>query len=75
VAPGLIEVPRYFDNPAYTTELGAARVPWGRVGLPKDIGPTVAFLCSEAADFITGQIIYVDGGSTARLGLRSFVED
>jgi glucose 1-dehydrogenase/3-oxoacyl-[acyl-carrier protein] reductase len=75
VAPGLVEVPRYFDNPAYTTELGAARVPWGRVGLPKDIGPTVAFLCSEAADFITGQIIYVDGGSTARLGIRSFVED
>jgi glucose 1-dehydrogenase/3-oxoacyl-[acyl-carrier protein] reductase len=75
VAPGLIEVPRYFDNRAYTTEEGASRVPWGRVGLPNDIGPVVAFLCSEAADFVTGQIVYVDGGSTARLAIRSFVED
>jgi len=70
VAPGLIEVPRYFDDPDYTTESGASRVPIGRVGLPKDIGPTVAFLCSEGASFITGQIIYVDGGSTSRLGAR-----
>jgi glucose 1-dehydrogenase/3-oxoacyl-[acyl-carrier protein] reductase len=69
VGPGLIEVPRYFDTPGYTTEFGNSLVPSGRIGHPKDIGPTVAFLASDAADFITGQILYVDGGTTARMGL------
>ena len=72
VAPGLIEVPRYFTQERavpYSSEIGARIVPWGRVGTPEDIGSTVAFLVSDAADFITGQVIYVDGGTTSLLGL------
>ena len=69
VGPGLVEVPRYFDVRGYTTEQGNALVPRGRVGTPEDIGETVAFLASDRADFITGQVLYVDGGTSARMGL------
>jgi NAD(P)-dependent dehydrogenase (short-subunit alcohol dehydrogenase family) len=69
VAPGIIEVPRYFDIPGYTTEFGNTLVPAGRVGTPEDVGRAVTFLASDAADFITGQVLYVDGGTSARMGL------
>ncbi len=70
IGPGVIEVPRYFnDIPGYTTEWGNALVPWGRVGQPADIAAAAAFLVSDAADFITGQVLYVDGGTNARMAL------
>ena len=38
--------------------------PLGRIGMPKDISGVAHFLASEAANFITGQLIVVDGGET-----------
>ncbi|HEX4635269.1 MAG TPA: SDR family oxidoreductase [Rhizomicrobium sp.] len=43
-----------------------ARTPFGRWGKPDDIGGAVVFLCSEAAGFITGTVLPVDGGYTAK---------
>ena len=68
IAPGAIEVERYFDMPGYDRQEWGERIPAGRVGLPDDIGPLAAFLCTEGASYITGQIIWVDGGMTSRLG-------
>ncbi len=41
------------------------RVPWGEIGQPEDIGKAVTFLASDAARYITGAVLYVDGGYVA----------
>jgi 3-oxoacyl-[acyl-carrier protein] reductase len=46
------------------------RIPLLRFGLAAEIGAVVAFLASPEASYITGQVIYVDGGLTAQLGTR-----
>jgi 3-oxoacyl-[acyl-carrier protein] reductase len=39
-------------------------IPMGRMGTPEDVAKVVSFLCSDEADYITGQVIAVDGGMT-----------
>jgi len=70
IAPGTIEVPSYFTlDPEYTREAGNVIVPWGRVGLPADVGYLAAYLLSDASEFMTGQVLYFDGGLTAKMAL------
>ncbi len=69
IGPGMVEVPRYADMPGYTRERGDSMVPLGRVGTPEDIAKAAAFLASDDASWITGDTLFVDGGTTARMGL------
>ena len=43
------------------------RIPLSRLGLPLDVGETILFLASDAASYITGQVIAIDGGMTSTL--------
>jgi NAD(P)-dependent dehydrogenase (short-subunit alcohol dehydrogenase family) len=54
--------------PEDVDQRAADRIPAGRIGLPLDIGAAAAFLASDDAAYIIGQVIYVDGGMTAQLG-------
>lgn len=63
IAPGMIETEmgeRYQTED--TVKEMAKNIPIGRIGLPEDIGNMVVYLASEYADFITGQVIYINGG-------------
>ena len=62
VAPGVIRTPMLDCYDAQTLDDLAAETPLGRLGTPEDIAGAVAFLCSEDAAFITGQVLGVNGG-------------
>ena len=70
IAPGYIETPMT-RPPGAPSRIGEPnpRVPLNRVGVPDDFGGTAVFLASDASAYITGQLIYVDGG-THVLGSR-----
>ena len=44
----------------------AGMIPMGRIGKPEELAPTVLFLASEGARYITGQVVAIDGGRTAQ---------
>jgi NAD(P)-dependent dehydrogenase (short-subunit alcohol dehydrogenase family) len=68
VNPGPIAtdlIARCADQMGITFDDLAAMVPMNRVGQPKEIAQAVVFLCSDAASYITGQPLTIDGGYTA----------
>jgi glucose 1-dehydrogenase len=70
INPGWIDTP---GERAYSSEQqlanGARRLPWKRLGTPRDIGRAAVFLVSDDADYITGTVLRVDGGFIVGLTL------
>ena len=62
VAPGYIDTDMTQAMTDSAKEAVLAQIPLKRVGSPKDVAETVAFLASDKAAYITGQVISVDGG-------------
>lgn len=75
IAPGWIESALSLDyinsqpDPESAREGLLKMHPVGRTGQPDDIGKTVVYLASDLSEFVTGQVITVDGGRTAKLPL------
>ncbi len=67
VAPTVVRTPmasHWLDNQATRSQI-IDRIPLGRVGEPDDVVGPVLLFCAPAGAFVTGQILYVDGGITA----------
>jgi 3-oxoacyl-[acyl-carrier protein] reductase len=62
VAPGLIETAMTQKMPGAAKEALVKQSALGRAGTPEDVSGVVAFLCSDAAGYMTGQTLVVDGG-------------
>jgi glucose 1-dehydrogenase len=66
IAPGAIQTPinrAAWETPEALTAL-LRLIPYGRIGLPEDIGKAAVWLASDDSDYIHGQTIFVDGGMT-----------
>lgn len=64
IAPGFISTDMTAQIPEDLQKGMLAGIPLGRFGQPEDIAAAVLFLCSDAASYITGQTLVVDGGMT-----------
>jgi NAD(P)-dependent dehydrogenase (short-subunit alcohol dehydrogenase family) len=65
VAPGPIDTDRLKAAPEVYREQTRRAVPMRRIGLPAEVAEPVVWLCSDAARFVTGATLYIDGGRSA----------
>jgi meso-butanediol dehydrogenase / (S,S)-butanediol dehydrogenase / diacetyl reductase len=66
IRPGLIDTEAFADMPADFFEAQIPQIPLTRIGKPHDIARAAAFLCSDEANFITGAVLTIDGGESAK---------
>lgn len=71
IAPGWVPVESEGPYPPGLFEAVLARTPMGRPGTPEDIGELAAFLASERAGWLTGQVILLDGGASCMIDMPS----
>jgi gluconate 5-dehydrogenase len=67
IMPTFVDTPQVamlLEDPAFRAGI-VSRIPLGRVGETRDIVGPAIFLCSDAASFVTGQVLGIDGGLTA----------
>jgi gluconate 5-dehydrogenase len=67
IMPTFVDTPQIASllaDPAFRAGI-VSRIPLGRVGETRDLAGPVIFLCSDAASFVTGQVLGIDGGLTA----------
>jgi 3-oxoacyl-[acyl-carrier protein] reductase len=62
VAPGFIDTGMTRVLPQEVRDRAVGRTPLGRTGTPEEVGALVRYLCSDAAGFVTGAVIPIDGG-------------
>ncbi len=62
VAPGFIDTDMTRELTDEQRELMLGQIPLGRLGTPQEIAALVSFLCSEAAGYITGETVHINGG-------------
>jgi len=62
VAPGIIRTSGTDRYPPELLEMSRRATPWKRLGSPEEVAHLVVYLCSPAADFVTGATYYIDGG-------------
>ncbi len=62
VAPGIIQTPMHERDEEETRERHGGRIPLGRIGQPEDLVGATIFLASDAASYVTGQVLHVNGG-------------
>lgn len=71
ISPGWVPVEKEGVYPKRLRDAFCAHTPLGRPGTPEDVGELAAFLASDRAAWLTGQVIHLDGGSSCMINMPS----